>query len=824
MLKGFLPSHQLSTIAPMTQPPLQKPIPGWCKLSALVLLGTYLLFFNKLVTGKQVMFHEDIMLISAPLKHYIANQLKQGVVPLWNPYSGAGSPLLAEALGGVFYPLNVLYLLLPLALAVNYFIIVHFVLAGLFMYLFCRSLQIQTIPSLTGSIIFSLGAFFVCHVNHIDILSAGIWLPLFFYLIERWRRSRQTLFLLWLVPVFAIQLLGGHPQVVFYSIAATTAYFLYRSLFPLKELQQRWFTPFLLWFLVLGFAACLASLQLISTYELKEFTVRASPRPGFSTELSFPPWHFFTYVVPNLFGHSRASFFPTKFWYQDFYRFKVSYWETASYVGILPFLLTAAAFFVPLKRPATFFRVMLLVSFISMLGRFTPIYTFLATIPPINAFRVPARFIYLATFCFAVLTAMCVDSMTSQDRQLPLRRVLLACLVVCILLIGALAIFSFQSGRIGEGLTTRIIEFYSHYFSYWAPGPFMSKLSPKEFSSHFSRNLNQAISFSNPSLFMPGIFLAASALLLIGTRFLNVKREIFQGLAFLLVAIDLFSFGYSYNIPASAKLALSEPRVAKLFKGEKSAYRIFVLPFRAREVDQKEMLIPNSNLLWGVRSFAYYSPLRLRRMSNYTKALIRDVIQGRTGLMAYANIKYVITKIPLPIGRLDKFAERNGIQVYRNRQVLPRAFITSEVKLANSPGEALFALRENGRKAHALGIVESYKDRFPTTLNPSPEGSIEFVSESTRKIRLRVQVSDDALLVFNENYYPGWNAFIDGARTSIYRTNYLFQGIVVPGGTHTVEFQFRPFSFRIGAWISGISFIAFFVLSTLLFIKRKPTP
>ncbi len=211
-------------------------------------------------------------------------------------------------------------------------------------------------------------------------------------------------------------------------------------------------------------------------------------------------------------------------------------------------------------------------------------------------------------------------------------------------------------------------------------------------------------------------------------------------------------------------------------------------------------------------------------MSNYTKALIRDVIQGRTGLMTYANIQYVITKIPLPIGRLDIFAERNGIQVYRNRQVLPRAFITSEVKLANSPGEALFALRENGRKAHALGIVESYKDRFPTTLNPSPEGSIEFVSESTRKIRLRVQVSDDALLVFNENYYPGWNAFIDGARTSIYRTNYLFQGIVVPGGTHTVEFQFRPFSFRIGAWISGISFIAFFVLSTLLFIKRKPTP
>jgi uncharacterized membrane protein YfhO len=67
-------------------------------------------------------------------------------------------------------------------------------------------------------------------------------------------------------------------------------------------------------------------------------------------------------------------------------------------------------------------------------------------------------------------------------------------------------------------------------------------------------------------------------------------------------------------------------------------------------------------------------------------------------------------------------------------------------------------------------------------------------------------------------YFPGWHATVDGVETPIYRTNYLFRGIVVPAGQHTVMFVYRPVSALIGA---GISLVA---LAIIGFLLRRPKP
>ena len=444
----------------MKRNPLQKSLPRWIKVAGpfLVLLVIYLLFFNQLITGERIYFHSDIMRQFIPYKYFLATQLKGGAIPLWNPYNGAGSPLFAETISGMFHPLNALFLVFPLHLAFSYFIIAHFILAGLFMYLFLRSLQMQPIPSLTGSIVFSLSAYFVCHVNHIHIMSATVWVPLTFFLIERWRYSRHLSTLLWLVPVLAIQILVGHPQIVFYSMLAYTLYFLYQCFPSPQTPNRRSITPLLYWLMALGLSVGLASVQLIPTYELKLLSERVSPRPEYATFLSYPPWHFLTYVFPNLFGFSRPIGLPQPIWSQPFSSYaNVNYWELSGYVGILPLLLTISTFFGSLERPANFFRGLLLLSFIFMLGRFTPIYTLLATFPPVNAFRWPVRSIYLATFSFAVLTSMGLDALTRHDRRFSIERVLVVSLGFCALLAVAVTIFALRL-KIGRDLVAMVFK------------------------------------------------------------------------------------------------------------------------------------------------------------------------------------------------------------------------------------------------------------------------------------------------------------------------------------------------------------------------------
>ena len=59
----------------------------------------------------------------------------------------------------------------------------------------------------------------------------------------------------------------------------------------------------------------------------------------------------------------------------------------------------------------------------------------------------------------------------------------------------------------------------------------------------------------------------------------------------------------------------------------------------------------------------------------------------------------------------------------------------------------------------------------------------------------------------SENSYPGWRARIDDRETTIYQADGSLQGVVIPGGTHDVEFVFAPVTLRIGAALTLASIV-----------------
>ena len=67
-------------------------------------------------------------------------------------------------------------------------------------------------------------------------------------------------------------------------------------------------------------------------------------------------------------------------------------------------------------------------------------------------------------------------------------------------------------------------------------------------------------------------------------------------------------------------------------------------------------------------------------------------------------------------------------------------------------------------------------------------------------------------------YFPGWRAYVDGVETPIYRANYLFRGVVVPQGQHTLVFAYRPTSVLVGA---AISLVALVLAAGLLIVSWR---
>ncbi len=77
-------------------------------------------------------------------------------------------------------------------------------------------------------------------------------------------------------------------------------------------------------------------------------------------------------------------------------------------------------------------------------------------------------------------------------------------------------------------------------------------------------------------------------------------------------------------------------------------------------------------------------------------------------------------------------------------------------------------------------------------------GTVDLTRLDPETVVLDVVATRAAFLVLSDLHYPGWQATVDGRPAPIHRANYLFRGIEVPGGSHRVEFAYRPRSFRLG--------------------------
>ena len=107
--------------------------------------------------------------------------------------------------------------------------------------------------------------------------------------------------------------------------------------------------------------------------------------------------------------------------------------------------------------------------------------------------------------------------------------------------------------------------------------------------------------------------------------------------------------------------------------------------------------------------------------------------------------------------------------------------------------------------------------------------TIELTDYKPNHLTYKSQSSKEQLAVFSEIYYAkGWNAYVDGKLAPYFRANFVLRAMIVPAGSHNIEFKFEPVVFKVGEKISYASSILLVLLAlgTLGFItfrKSKKT-
>lgn len=95
-------------------------------------------------------------------------------------------------------------------------------------------------------------------------------------------------------------------------------------------------------------------------------------------------------------------------------------------------------------------------------------------------------------------------------------------------------------------------------------------------------------------------------------------------------------------------------------------------------------------------------------------------------------------------------------------------------------------------------ISEETKTKV-SQLSPEPfEYSIDNVKYDENKITYEVSSNIEAILVSSEYYDEDWKVYVNGKKSDLLCANYCNRAVIVPTGTSTVEFVYRPASVYTG--------------------------
>ena len=107
---------------------------------------------------------------------------------------------------------------------------------------------------------------------------------------------------------------------------------------------------------------------------------------------------------------------------------------------------------------------------------------------------------------------------------------------------------------------------------------------------------------------------------------------------------------------------------------------------------------------------------------------------------------------------------------------------------------------------------------------PDSAANIRLTEYMPNYLKYQYSSATEQLAVFSEIYYrDGWKAYVDGKEQPHFRANYILRAMVLPAGSHTVEFRFRPSSFITGNMVSlaGSGILILLILGYFFLEFRK---
>jgi hypothetical protein len=516
------------------------------------------------------------------------------------------------------------------------------------------------------------------------------------------------------------------------------------------------------------------------------------------TEYSYGIAESFNLIAPRLFGGSNNEALGTdsamyKFMMtqgvdesqaKDFVSGMPTYWgdqpivAAPAYIGIVVFFLGVLGLFADKRKIKYVFLSGAIVALILSWGKNFALVTdfFIDNVPMYDKFRAVSSIQVILELCFPILAIMGLQSFFKLEKEERIKAL-------------------WQSAAVGFGIIVGLFLLKSS-FSF-------SGSSDSYFRESYGQAFIDALKSDRMTLYSADLlrsgfflFLASGALwLFVKGKFAQNTTIVMVGLVMIfdLVFVDkkyVDSEGFASK--REVEVPFQETPADAMILQDKSHYRVF-------EVDGNLSSARASYFHKSIGGYSAVKPRRMQQLFDY------QIANNNVEVLNMLNVKYVIQ------------TDSAGASVpVVNPGANGNAWFVKKIKVLKTPDDVMKALK--GLDTKNVAVFSSNKvgteymnSRLKEDWNAN--GTIKLDVYNPNYLKYTAINGDMGLAVFSEIYYQnGWNAYIDGKLTDHFPVNYVLRALVVPAGTHTIEFKFEPQVVQTGSTITLISFIGMLLL------------
>ena len=789
--------------------------------------------------------------------------MREGKLPLWNPYNAGGVPHLGQGLYGVFYPFHALYRWFEPERVYGLLAALHHLLAALFTYLYLRGIGARPIGAAFGGLAFGFSTCLLARTHYYQYLETFAWMPLGLLLVERWFRKRSRTALFTLAPLTALVLLSGWPQTAVFTIYTWILLALCHAMrrdlkveahrvigalalaiavcagasFGIEDhLLIVAFGPMvalLLVFLVgrdraafvrrmaalggvLALGGGVAMVQYLPVAEWLEFGTRKPGAPELLVGNSLRPRFLLEAFVPNMFGD--PSFALTEHYLNLARAFALSpsdfvsghtpgsVIENAAYFGIATALLAPLG--IAFRSPRRGYLLIVLLIY----GAFSIGVSYVVYPTFFSGFFVGTdarRAVVVPVFAACCLAGLGLSGLVRRPRRA-------VAMAMGWLLVGA-AVLIAASPALDDATLLRPFTDHAATIANALSEPLDI---PEDKAAANAEHLRGCLTHAG------GAIIAAAIALLLSLRF----RRLGTITLLAVLGTDLVVAARPHVAPKPADRFLeAHPLIEHLQNRTGRSGRIghyVVSPERLKPTEIP--LSPNMSANFGLLDAFCYTVSPPRRWNQLAQSIhvaeegdlpdaggaYVDPLSDPTHLAHRALDLMAVRAIlgsgpipePLPDGvTLD--AQFGESWVLKNDRALPRVFTVAEVEDANdySPEKIVLSrLRAENFDPRRRVLVEGKPIPAASAFDAGRLPTATLVDDERERLRVTLDGGESGgVLVILDGYAPGWKAFVDGAPTDVLIADYAFRAVPFPAGAREVELRYEPRGVKIGSMVSA---------------------